>query len=39
MQSNKIVYNPIRIGYSLSLSGPVAENTKAVMLAQPQPRW
>lgn len=24
---------PIRIGYSLSLSGPVAENTKAVMLA------
>ncbi|WP_192348577.1 amino acid ABC transporter substrate-binding protein [Algoriphagus sp. Y33] len=33
MQSNKIVYNPIRIGYSLSLSGPVAENTKAVMLA------
>ncbi|MFC3196515.1 amino acid ABC transporter substrate-binding protein [Parapedobacter deserti] len=25
--------NPIRIGYSLSLSGPVAENTKAVRLA------
>ncbi len=25
--------NPIRIGYSLSLSGPVAANTKAVMLA------
>lgn len=31
--SNETTNNPIRIGYSLSLSGPVAENTKAVMLA------
>src|SRR5690606_5821510 len=31
--SNEKINNPIRIGYSLSLSGPVAENTKAVMLA------
>ncbi len=31
--SNEITNDPIRIGYSLSLSGPVAENTKAVMLA------
>lgn len=30
--SNK-ANNPIRIGYSLSLTGPVAENTKAVKLA------
>ncbi|MFD2035385.1 amino acid ABC transporter substrate-binding protein [Belliella marina] len=33
MKSSKIISNPIRIGYSLSLFGPVAENTKAVMLA------
>jgi len=33
MKINKSDNNPIRIGYSLSLSGPVAENTKAVMLA------
>lgn len=32
-RSNEITNDPIRIGYSLSLSGPVAENTKAVMLA------
>lgn len=31
--SNEKINNPIRIGYSLSLSGPVAENTKAVRLA------
>lgn len=30
--SNETTNKPIRIGYSLSLSGPVAENTKAVML-------
>lgn len=30
---NETTNKPIRIGYSLSLSGPVAENTKAVMLA------
>ncbi|QNL48826.1 amino acid ABC transporter substrate-binding protein [Olivibacter sp. SDN3] len=30
---NETTNDPIRIGYSLSLSGPVAENTKAVMLA------
>ncbi|WP_439490180.1 amino acid ABC transporter substrate-binding protein [Algoriphagus sp.] len=33
MQSINTSNNPIRIGYSLSLSGPVAENTRAVMLA------
>nr|WP_315224788.1 amino acid ABC transporter substrate-binding protein [uncultured Flavobacterium sp.] len=32
-QPNETADKPIRIGYSLSLSGPVAENTKAVMLA------
>lgn len=31
--STEIVNDPIRIGYSLSLTGPVAENTKAVRLA------
>ncbi len=30
---NEITNKPIRIDYSLSLSGPVAENTKAVKLA------
>lgn len=30
---NETTNKPIRIGYSLSLSGPVAENTKAVKLA------
>lgn len=30
---NELKNTPIRIGYSLSLSGPVAENTKAVKLA------
>lgn len=33
IHSNEKTNNPIRIGYSLSLSGPVAENTKAVRLA------
>src|SRR5690606_20783503 len=33
IHSNQKINNPIRIGYSLSLSGPVAENTKAVRLA------
>ncbi|PRD46904.1 amino acid ABC transporter substrate-binding protein [Sphingobacterium haloxyli] len=33
IQPNKTTNKSIRIGYSLSLSGPVAENTKAVMLA------
>ena len=31
--ANELTDKPIRIGYSLSLSGPVAENTKAVRLA------
>lgn len=32
IQSSEKINDPIRIGYSLSLSGPVAENTKAVRL-------
>lgn len=33
MTNSNETNNPIRIGYTLSLTGPVAENTKAVMLA------
>lgn len=33
MTNSNEINNPIRIGYSLSLTGPVAENTKAVKLA------
>ena len=33
LSSNTSKANPIRIGYSLSLSGPVAENTKSARLA------
>lgn len=32
-QSNNLAHRPVRIGYSLSLTGPVRENAKAVMLA------